>query len=334
MKKNISQILVLLILLTSLLYGCTSSQETSNKNNNQKADEVSASDSSNVTDISDYNKHASINTLSYAIGLFDKQYKEFKNHNIDIQTGEAIKLIVDATYAVDPIPKEEINYTITVYIDYKQVEFSVGDASTKLKKYISKSKNNTSNKISLSIPTLSLSGSHRLMIVSQVNDYVGEVFPGSICKNIDINISKKTEYEYKDNKSAGTDITSSSAYIDQSQLIINRDFTAETYENEPLHGSCQVLKAKKDKNISLALRFPQKSNGGVLFLTINSEQIPVDDQQYLYFSGMKNPMFKKVTIKTPEKSGEYTLNAYFVHVPWEKTSDLTAVSNSIKLIIE
>lgn len=95
-----------------------------------------------------------------------------------------------------------------------------------------------------------------------------------------------------------------------------------------------VIKAKKGKELSLAVRVPQANDDGILFLTINNEQIPIDGQKYLYFSGMKNPMFKKLTIKTPDIPGEYSLNGFFVQAPWDKTSDLTALCSSIKLIVE
>ncbi|MBK1813183.1 hypothetical protein JHL18_21405 [Clostridium sp. YIM B02505] len=332
MKRHLASFLTILLILLPILFGCTRTSKNLNTNEELQTNESSTSDNADIIDISDYNKHASINTLGYVLELLDENSKELKNNCINTTFGGDVKLVVDAKYFAEPVNQESINYALTVYLDYRQVEFSINN--TKLKRYTSKSKNDMSNKISLTIPTISLTGSHRLLIVSQINDYVGEGFPGSICKSIDINIGKETSYELTGKKSIGKNITSPKAYIDQGQVIVNRNFIVETDPNKGIDLPPQIFKAKKDKSISLALRFPQSDNGGLLFLTLNSEQIPIDDQQYLYFSDIKNPMFKKVTIKTPEKSGEYTLNAYFVHAPWEKTSDLTAVSNSIKLIVE
>jgi hypothetical protein len=317
----------------TLLYGCTQSSNNLENTDLQQSNANSTINKDDATDISDFTKHPSISALMLVLGFFDEKNNLYTKSSINIGNSKDFKFVLETSCGVNPIPKEDIDLAITAYIDYKQVEFSVGNDTSKINRYIYKSKSDDHNKLTLTIPTSSLAGTHKLTIVSQCTKYVGEGIGDSICRSVDLNIGNETSYDPNDKKSSGKDITYPGA-VDQNTLIINRKFIPETEKSNGIERSSFVIKAKKNENISLALRFPQAATDGILFLTLNSNQIPIDGEQYLYFKDMKNPMFKKITIKTPDTPGEYYLTGYFVHAPWEKTSDLTAISESTKLIIE
>jgi hypothetical protein len=333
MRKKALYFLLSISIMTTMLFGCNKNTKNPNSNIISQVQDTFATPNDGAEDISDYDKHSPLTSIGYVIGFSDEKSNTYKNASINVEPSKDFKFTVDATYTVSPATSD-IDYAITAFIDYKQVEFSVGNDTTKIKKYISKAKDNTPNKIDITLPTSSLSGSHKLTIISQCIKYAGQTrMVDSICKNVNLNIGKETTYSVKDKKTTGTEI-SYPIPIDSRSIVINRDFVIENEINKTMMGDLLVIKTKKGKELSLAVRVPQANNDRILFLTMNNEQIPIDGQKYLYFSGMKNPMFKKLTIKTPDIPGEYSLNRFFVQAPWDKTSDLTALCSSIKLVVE
>lgn len=332
-KKSLCFLLTISIMVT-MLFGCTGNNKNINSDKTPQVSETTTVINDDATDVSDYKKHSPITSIGFVLGLSDEKNNTYKESSINVEPLKDFKVSVDATYTVTPT-SNAIDYAITAYIDYKQIEFSVGNSTAKVKKYTSKAKDNISNKISITLPTSSLSGSHKLTIVSQCNNYIGQsLMADSFCKNFNLTIGKETDYEIKDKLTKGKDLLFSQD-IEPRSMLINRNFVVEDDKTKGLDkGPIFTIKTQKGKEVSLAVRIPKASADGILFLTMNNEQIPIDGQQYLYFSGMKNPMFKKITIKTPDTPGEYSLNGYFVHSPWDKSSDLTAISGSIKLIVE
>lgn len=338
MKKKLGLILFI-ILLTGMFTGCNynifSGKSNSEKQNLSLDVDSDETDTSTINDVQD-DPPLKLNSSGYSYEIYDENGKPFQDRDVhDVKKNKNFKFFAVYSYTMDPKPANDLACTMTVYANYKQIGFFSGDEKNKIDKLDFKVKSDEKIKIPVELSTDEFNGTNKIMIIFQCNEFAGKTVEGSTSYIFDLNVENKTDYKITDKKTTFKSITY--PMNGGSHVTVNQNFKIEDEKSHGIEGSKQSIKAKKGQEFPLAFRFGGDNTDGLLLLTIDGNQYKIDGENYLYFGASKNMIYKRCTVKAPEKAGVYSLCAYFKRLPWGYNCNGTTTlsySHVLKLIVE
>lgn len=208
-------------------------------------------------------------------------------------------------------------FNLSIYIDYKQVNFKVNDVEYRVYPINIKDISNTFD-IPVVLDKRYFSESHKMLV--------------SIC---DTNFSSKSMYfnsieevYYLNEKNSETKNLQyripTKTYIDTGDTAlfsINQDFTEsiKDYTKKNSKGMDKSIICSPNEKIPLAIRFLNYVGNGTELITLNmnNSQVKIQSSDYLLYNltNKVNIIYDKIYITAPDKKGEYRLNGFLISNP-------------------
>lgn len=253
----------------------------------------------------------------YGITLHQMNEEMIKSFIIEEQND-----ILKKKIKVSNSTNSKTNFTLAIYIDYEQVNFSVdGKSESKTYNFELAKQEDLMIPISLSIEELDNNTSHQLLIVvaSGTNKHASIIksssdFYGVIAR---YNLRRSQSFDI-----SNIEYILPNYYYDAefSGILINQDFNKTNKFNYPPLS----IKSKPGEKINLAVRIGGNTKDFTFWLTLNWKQTEMNEDKKPFIN-VKNKTgktsFLNISIYAPVEKGNYELAGYLIANPWVELDD-------------